>query len=272
MFTAQDLKTYLPDQTPAQRANDYPYAAPQGGFVLAGGTLVPLDDASLIRGRTAVLSVGSNRAPVQLRRKFGDNAIVPVTPAILHDCDIVHAAAISYYGSVSCTAFPSSGTDVFLNIAWLDDDQLVTMHRTEALGVAYDYVRKLSGMVTHIPVPAAGGDIVPASQPVYGYAARSGVLDAGDGRPAALAAIPARRRSFASLTQAEAVTLARHRITDAGVPCDDSQPFIPQIVGDRDLRTQVNDCLRDGALHGDGPWQIQQQAQPVSAADIDGFL
>ena len=63
------------------------------------------------------------------------------------------------------------------------------MHRTEALGVAYDYIRKLSGMVTHIPVPAAGGDIVPASQPVYGYV-RSGVLDAGGSRPAALTAIP----------------------------------------------------------------------------------
>ena len=273
MFTAQDLQTYLPDQSAEARANDYPYAAPEGGFVLTGGTLVPLEDASLLQGRTAVLSVGSNRAPVQLRRKFGDDATVPVTPAILHDCDIVHAAAISYYGSVSCTAFPCSGTDVFLNIAWLDDDQLVTMHRTEALGVAYDYIRKLSGMVTHIPVPAAGGDIVPASQPVYGYASRSGVLDAGDGRPAALTAIPARGRQFTAMTQADAVTLARGKVDGlSDVSPDglsqDRMSFVQQVIGDRDLRWQVNDCLKDEALHGEGPWLVQN----VTADDIGGFL
>ena len=41
------------------RANDYTYAAPEG-VCLTGGTLVPLED--LLQGRTAVLSVGSNRA------------------------------------------------------------------------------------------------------------------------------------------------------------------------------------------------------------------
>ena len=99
-----------------------------------------------------MLSVGSNRAPVQLLRKFGNAALVPVTPAILHDCDIVHAATVSYYGAVSCTAFPSSGTDVMLNVAWLDEAQLQVMHRTEAVGVAYDYVRLFTGTVTHLPV------------------------------------------------------------------------------------------------------------------------
>ena len=276
MFTAQDLESYLPEQSDAARANDYPYLAPEGAFVLTNGTLAPLEDASLLRGRTAVLSVGSNRAPVQLRRKFGDDATVPVTPAILHDCDVVHAAAISYYGSVSCTAFPCSGTDVFLNIAWLDDDQLITMHRTEALGVAYDYIRKLSGMVTHIPVPSAGGDIVPASQPVYGYASRSGVLDSGSGRPAALSTIPARGRQFAAMTQAEAVGLARRRVDDLemssggrsdGLP-EDASSFIQQIISDRDLRRRVNDRLKDDALHGEGPWQVQN----VRADDIGGFL
>ena len=112
MIAPLDDDVYLAAQSEAQRATDYPYVAPEGAFVLKGGRLAALDDPALLAGRTAVLSVGSNRAPVQLRRKFGDDAIVPVTPAILHDCDIVHAATVSYYGAVSCTAsIQKSGTN-----------------------------------------------------------------------------------------------------------------------------------------------------------------
>ena len=163
-----DQHVYLADQSEDQRASDYPYAAPEGAYVLDHGRLLQLSDASVLEGRVAVLSVGSNRAPVQLRRKFGNKAVVPVTPLILHDCDVVHAAAISYYGAVSCTAFPSRGTDVMLNAAWLDPEQLQVMHRTEALGVAYDYVRLFTGVVTHLPVLEAGGEIVALTQPVFG--------------------------------------------------------------------------------------------------------
>ena len=55
----------------------------------------------------SVLSVGSNRAPVQLLRKFGPDSLLPVTLARLHDCDITHAAILGYYAAVPCTAFPS---------------------------------------------------------------------------------------------------------------------------------------------------------------------
>ena len=102
-----DQHRYLADQSDDQRASDYPYAAPEGAFVLDHGRLLQLSDASLLEGRVAVLSVGSNRAPVQLRRKFGDQALVPVTPLILHDCDVVHAAAISYYGACLLYTSPS---------------------------------------------------------------------------------------------------------------------------------------------------------------------
>ena len=57
-------------------------------------------------GRVAVLSVGSNRAPVQLRRKFGDAAIIPVTPARLFDCDIVHAAMLGFTRRCPAPHFP----------------------------------------------------------------------------------------------------------------------------------------------------------------------
>ena len=143
-----DSASYLTPISEIDRARKYPYHAPSGGFVLSNGDLFHLDESHLshdskdgiLAGRTAVLSVGSKRAPVQLLRKFGMNATVPVTPARLHDCDIVHAAILGYYAAVPCTAFPSSGTIVQLNVAWLDDDQLIQMHRTEGIGVAYDFV------------------------------------------------------------------------------------------------------------------------------------
>lgn len=270
-MTAPLDDTYLAAQSEVQRATDYPYAAPEGAFVLKAGRLIALDDPALLAGRTAVLSVGSNRAPVQLRRKFGDDAILPVTPAILHDCDIVHAATVSYYGAVSCTAFPSRGTDVMLNVAWLDAAQLAIMHRTEAIGVAYDYVRMLTGTVTHLPVPSAGGDIVAASQPVFGYSARSGVLDLGGGQPGGLSRIPARNRQFPTLAQESAAALVQAFITGVDPALDlgaDRNRFIDRVTGDKPCRLAVNEHLRGRAIPADGPWKVQQ----VEAGDIATFL
>ncbi|MGC6454477.1 MAG: hypothetical protein ACON31_11265 [Candidatus Puniceispirillaceae bacterium] len=264
-----DQDRYLGVQTEAERATDYPYIAPEGGFVLDHGVLRQLDDPALLAGRTAVLSVGSNRAPVQLRRKFGDAAMLPVTPAILHDCDIVHAATISYYGAVSCTAHPSVGTDVMLNIAWLDPDQLRIMHRTEALGIAYDYVRLFAGVVTHLPVIEAGGDIVAPAAPVFGYSARSGVLDVGGGWPAGLARIPARGRKFQTLSQGSAAGIV-HAVageSDSTTPAAQAD-FIERVVGDKVWRQEINSHLQSRAIHADGPWQVQ----PVTSDDVEAFL
>ena len=233
--------------------------------MLDQGRLMKLRDPSLLDGRTAVLSVGSNRAPVQLLRKFGGSAVVPVTPAVLHDCDIVHVAMVSYYGAVPCTAFPSLGTDVMLNVAWLDDDQLQTMHRTEAVGVAYDYVRMFAGIVTHLPVLDAGGEIVPPASPVFGYSACGGVLDVGGGRPAGLARIPARNRRFQTLSQGSAASLI-HGLADGGA--GDVGSFVPRVVEDKDFRSQVNERLQNRAIEGEGPWKVLR----VEAGDFDAYL
>ena len=168
---------YLAPISELDRARKYPYHAPQGGFILNAGRLLPLTEGDLaasasaiLGGRVAVLSVGSNRAPVQLLRKFGTAATVPVTPARLHDCDIVHAALIGYYAAVPCTAFPSVGTVVDLNVAWLDPEQLVQMHRTEGIGVAYDFVEMDN--VEHLFTLSAAFSGALSDGPVFGYAAR----------------------------------------------------------------------------------------------------
>ena len=255
--------TYLTVLSDIDRARLYPYSAPSGGYLLAKGVLYDLDQNMIDRrqwifdGRVAVLSVGSNRAPVQLRRKFGDAAIIPVTPARLFDCDVVHAAMLGFYAAVPCTAFPCAGCIVSLNVAWLDAEQLEQMHRTEGIGVAYDYVMMQD--VVH--------DLLVPDQPVYGYSARSGVLDYAGGIPAALPAIAAVGRRFPEVSQADAATRVR-QLTG----CDDSRShteFIADIQHDKSARDAVIAGLKKYALFAETPpWH----AVSVSVSGIDAFL
>mgnify|MGYP001161553915 FL=1 len=258
-----DSRIYLQALSDIDRAKLYPYSAPGGGYVLAGGALYNLDQAQIDRhewlfeGRVAVLSVGSNRAPVQLLRKFGDAAIVPVSPARLLDCDIVHAAMLGYYAAVPCTAYPCDGCVVSLNVAWLDAAQLQQMHRTEGIGVAYDYVM-MRNVVHDLTVP---------DQPVYGYSARSGVLDFGDGSPAALPAITAVGRRFPAVSQADAASRVRQL-----VGADDGRShaaFIADIQRQNSARDAVIAGLQNYALfHGSPPWQ----AIPVTIDGLEDYL
>ena len=258
-----DGDAYLTMLSDVDRARLYPYHAPSGGYLLANGALYLLDQQMIDRhqwifdGRVAVLSVGSNRAPVQLRRKFGDAAIIPVTPARLFDCDIVHAAMLGFYAAVPCTAFPCAGCVVSLNVAWLDPDQLEQMHRTEGIGVAYDYVM-MQDVVHDMQVP---------DQPVFGYSARTGVLDYAGGAPAALPAIAAVGRRFPEVSQAEAAARVR-QLTG----CDDSRShaeFIADIQREKSARDAVIAGLKNYALFAETPpWQVLS----VRVNGIDAFL
>ena len=210
MIFLPNAASYLAPITEIERASQYPYLAPTGGYILDKGKLYTLDQIFLdscaellFDGRTPVLSVGSNRAPSQLFRKFGSDASIPVTPAILHDCDVVHTAYIGYYAAVPCTAFPSIGTKVELNIAWLDAKQLIKMHKTEGVGTVYDFVR-ITGIEHQLDVP---------EQPVYAYVSCFGALDFGDSQPAALAAIDASEAALATLEGVDEAIAARRRGT-----------------------------------------------------------
>lgn len=176
-----------------ERALNYPYDAPSGGFMIRDGFCVSLPDDCDFSKRVAVLSVGSNRAPVQLFRKFGERQNILVTPVRVLDCDIVHIANLAGYGAVPCAAFPSTGTQIILNIAWLTAAQLEVMHATESLGDAYDFVRWDLAFIEHLhPKPLEN---------LFGYASRKGALVtpeavAGKNGPFALEAISAQDRQF----------------------------------------------------------------------------
>ena len=261
-------RVYLSALSEYDRAHLYPYKAPEGGYLLLKGRLFLLDQRALkednpvkakplLAGRTPVLAVGSNRAPYQLLRKFGSEAIVPVTPALLHDCDVVHTALVSYYGAIPCTAFPSLGTVTELKVVWLNQEQLPLMHKTEGIGVAYDYV-EIQGVEHQFEVPAG---------PVFGYAARAGVLDWESCQPASLAAIHAQLRRFRAISQRQAVQrvcqIAKLEKAYSG------EQFISAMQADKTLRAEVNDQLRTHSIQPTRPpWQVI----PVSMNGIDDYL
>lgn len=129
------------------RAFLYPYAAPDHDFRFRAGQVEAISadelDASLI-GRTPVLAVGSNRAPVQLTRKFTHQNLaddIPVTLGWMSHHDIVYSAHMASYGAIPATLAPSPGTRVRIAVTWLTPQQLSHMHVTESVPAHYSYVQ-----------------------------------------------------------------------------------------------------------------------------------
>ena len=125
-------KELFPNFSSFDRALSYPYFAPNYSFSFYKGEFIKgiCDD---LNNRIPILSVGSNRSPYQLKRKFSLNQDICVTPATLYDSDVVFAASLSSYGSMPATQWPSKGTEVNLNVLWLNEEQLEIMHLSEAL-------------------------------------------------------------------------------------------------------------------------------------------
>ena len=270
MSDGENLQSYLPDQSEIGRATDYPYLAPDGGFVLENAALRRLaeGDVDLIAGRTPVLSVGSNRAPVQLLRKFGRGATVPVTPAILKDCDVVHVATLSGYGAVPCTPQRSPGTRVTLNVAWLDRVQLKAMHKSEGIGYAYDYMRLDAGAVEHLPMSEAGGDIVGSNTDVFGYVSRKGWLKFAGDRPSALERLCAEGRVFEARGQHQAwqrlLELVAEDVSELNREMS-RRAFNCLVTNSRSLRNSIDEvlCEDDHSRPCEGPWSVIERDQAL---------
>lgn len=232
------------------RATIYPYEAPQTDYVIEQGHCRPFTpaDEKELTDRVAVLSVGSNRAPQQLIRKFGQNARCFVSAVTLHDCDIIHSACFSYYGAVPCTAHPSIGTSIQLNAIWLTSDELQIMHDTEAVGTAYDFCIWDEGVVEfhNLDRPKA----------VYGYSSRLGALCDEAGAPFALSKLPASARRFSAASQIEARQKLYHKLP-AGLQLADEAQFMQRLVSDKGFRSQVNDTLlRQAQPMEQGRWRV----------------
>jgi hypothetical protein len=211
------------------RALGYPYPAPEGDFVLRDGVARAFDTGIRLVDRTPVLAVGSNRAPEQLRRKFGDNAVVPVTVARLADHDVVYSAHMASYGSIPATLAPSPGALVTVSLTWLTGDQLKRMHETEAVGVNYDY-----GVAETLTIDLGDCPRVP----IGCYLGRRGAL-ALDGAAIALAEIDATGRSHEERGQADMLSLVHSHLSDG----QDFDTWLGALIEDREARQALTEAL-----------------------------
>ena len=245
-----------------ERATNYPYEAPSFSYVIENGHCRPFleADETELTDRIAVLSVGSNRAPQQLLRKFGPEARCFVTNVTLHDCDIIHSACFSYYGAVPCTAHPSKGTSINLNAVWLTANELQIMHDTEAVGTAYDFCEWDKGAITFNDVQ------VPHS--VFGYSSRLGALCDEANTPLALSKLSATKRQFTAISQIE----ARHHLYDSlpfALRSSGADEFMHKLVRDKGFRKEVNDTLLSQAQPmKDGRWRVI----PATTDDAESYL
>ncbi len=189
-------------------ATGYPYPAPDGSYLFFGGTARALDkgtgDPALYRDRTPVIGHGSNRAPEQLRRKFGAAARIPVSRAWLEGYDVVYSAHMTRYGAIAANLCHVPGTRVEVWITWLDEAQLSFMHATELGAEIYRFGRLVGVRLALEAGPTEAIEEAGVYLSTCGYLAR-------DGAPLALAAVAAEGRRCAGLHQAEALALVRDR-------------------------------------------------------------
>lgn len=182
------------------RALRYPYQVPSSSYVFrTDGTTVPLnsDLAEVVGEREAVLAIGSNASPEQLRRKFGSSGQVeeiPVVTTHVEGYDVVYAARVTSYGAIPATILASPGTAVTVFTTFLTPSQRSRMDETESLGHAYG--------LTCLEVDVGHSLRLWASC----YKALSGPLRL-DGSPVALASVLATDRKFSAMNE-EAVLSA----------------------------------------------------------------
>lgn len=180
------------------------------------------------------MAVGSNRAPEQLRRKFGDTATVPVTVARLRDHDVVYSAHMASYGSIPATLAESPGTTVTISLTWLSPAQLQRMHETEAVGVNYDF-----GEATTLQLDRGAERPI---LPIGCYLGRRGAL-ALDGAPVALAEVDASGRRFSAVPQPEMVA----RVHSSFGGRRTFETWLESLIENRDARSRLTETLEHHA-------------------------
>ena len=155
-----------------QWALAYPFARPQSSFLYVDGHTLLLTDTSAERfgdwrahyrnqeakvrdligeerakvfergDYHAVVAVGSNAAPVQLRRKYQsrlDNVVVPVLRVTLPGHIIAFGKHLAAYGSIGATIAEHEGASVKAYATLLGPDEFEVMNGTENLGETYDH-------------------------------------------------------------------------------------------------------------------------------------
>lgn len=213
------VRPFGPEQL--EHALGYPWARPEGSFLLDGEEVGPPDPGA-IAGRHPILAFGSNCAPSTLARKFAhfedpaDRRIL-VLAGDLHDFDVGPAATIAYYGAMPATLFASPGTAVRAAVLFTTDAQATQLTWSE---ITYRFGR-LDGVRFD-----ADAEIDVSVECVLAYASRFGHYCPG-GERLAMAAIPARDRAARACTQRELLGLAA-----AAAGHTDAEALLEQLFAD----------------------------------------
>ena len=167
----------------------YPGMWPSGPVMVSADAVVPVPHSISTTDRIAVLAIGSNANPAQIRRKgiVGEVLLMPTT---LQNHLVVHAGHITTYGAVPATVvrWPQASCQVF--VAWLTAQQVADTTISE------------HGNYDLVDLPTDHG-VIP------GYRARTGVLTDRTGSPVRLAAVEAHGPGLPTMmTQTQA--LAAH--------------------------------------------------------------
>jgi hypothetical protein len=223
-------------------AKGYPYEAPQASYLYRDGGVLGIESADF-GGRTPVIGHGSNRAPSQIRRKYGHlsgrASEIPVTLAWLRDYDIVYSAHVTRYGAIASTLHPAPGCRVRIAVTWLDAEQLAYMHRTEGF-YSYGSLRGAEIALEQGPSRALAEAFV--------YRGDQGCL-LKEGKPIGLAAASGEGRPHPVMTQ-DAILAEVHRRYGDGSPLESG---ILATIRDPQRRRALLEAMSHEALHEDWP-------------------
>lgn len=177
-------------EAPRDHPLTYPGVWPTESGILDGDRFLPLPVTPSLTfrlpspDRVAVLAVGSNASPGQLRHKMAEHGIsapIPMTRARVTGIEVGVSAHVSLLGYVSASPFNAPGNVRELFVTWLDADQLAVIDASEGVTAPtgpYDRA--------WLPSPEVGVELLDSGERlpgVYAYVNRRGVLHDGSGSP-----------------------------------------------------------------------------------------
>ena len=237
----------FPDLSSFDRAINYPYFAPNYSFSFYKGEFIRgiFND---LTNRIPILSVGSNRSPYQLKRKFSLDQDICVTPATLYDSDIVYAASVSAYGSMPATQWPCEGAKVDLNVLWLNESQLDIMHLSEALGVAYNFVKLKLGTVKIKEFEW--------QKEIYGYVSIPGAFSFNENKPKRLSGLKAQNTNLKGIYESEALIYLKNYLD---VNDKNFSQWLDKVINDKTYRLSIHKILKSKSIKPQNPdWEVVQ--------------
>jgi hypothetical protein len=195
------------DPAVLEHALGYPWERPPGSYILRDEDVELLRDvepeerkstiAAFTESRHPILSFGANASPARLSMKFGhfpgerDREVLVLT-GDLHDLDIGAVPSVPLLGYVPASLFASPGTAVRAAVIWVTPAQVTQL--------AWSEMTYRLGRLEEARFEVDEADL--EIDDIFAFIARLGALCI-DGAPVAMAAIPAKDRTAAALTQEE---------------------------------------------------------------------